>query len=94
VSEKAYYKKLMAEVRSILIHDWDPIGVRYITHLTDEYDAYIGRIIKILLAGCTPLEIASLLQSIEDKEIGCSTDRAVRYNVANKLQSLHARSIL
>jgi len=83
----------MAEVRSILINAWDPIDVRHITHLTDEYDAYIGSIIKILLAGCTSLEIELLFQSIEDKENGCGTNKAVRHNVANKLQSLYIQGI-
>jgi len=88
VNKRGYYKKLIAEVRSILIRDWDPIGVKYIIDLEDEYDAYVSRIMKKLLAGCTLIEIVSLLQSIEDKEIGCSTNNAVRYDVANKLKSL------
>ena len=88
MNKKGCHKKLIAEVGSILIRDWDPIGVKNITDLQDEYDAYIGRIMKKLLAGCTSIEIVSLLRSIEHKEIGCSTNSAVRYGVANKLMAL------
>ena len=79
------HKKLIAEIRSILIKHWDPIGVGINPNLADEYDAYIGCIIKMLCNNCSPAELASFLQYVEYEEIECKTNSNTRYKVAIKL---------
>jgi hypothetical protein len=38
-----------AKIREILMHEWDPIGVRDAPEAQDEYDAYVGRVYVMLV---------------------------------------------
>ena len=86
MNKRKQHKKLIAEVRSILINDWDPIGVNTNLNLVDEYDTYIVRILEMLYANCSCNEIAALLRNIEYKEMGCKTNSIIRHKVATKLR--------
>ncbi len=37
-----------AEVREVLMREWDPIGVRDCADAQDEYDAYVGKVYVML----------------------------------------------
>ena len=36
------------EIRKVLLHEWDPIGVAEVPAAQDEYDSYIGQIYTML----------------------------------------------
>ena len=38
-----------AKIREILMHEWDPIGVRDVPQAQDEYDSYVGRVYVMMM---------------------------------------------
>ena len=90
INIKREYKRLITEIIAILFNDWDPIGVSSNPNLLDEYDRYAYRVIQMLLKNRSVQDIANLLRSIEEEEIGCTTDEDVLCRVATKLQSLRS----
>jgi len=83
-------KEIMAAIRTILLNDWDPIGIaRNPEWPRDEYDAYIGEIYRFLVRGESAEFVARHLCFIEDKlmGLGCA-DVVKRLPVAQKLKSL------
>jgi hypothetical protein len=69
--EKSEYRRIQAEIRSVLMDVWDPIGVKNVGAARDEYDRYIGRIYG-LLRRSSDEEIAAELLRIEREEMGMS----------------------
>jgi hypothetical protein len=64
-----------AQVREILLRDWDPIGIYGIPEATDEYDAYASRAYVMLMdEGATASEIAGYLFTVATEHMGL-TDR-------------------
>lgn len=59
-------------VRQILLRDWDPIGVCGEPNASDEYDAYIAPIYRILVGTRSEFELIECLRRIERDEIGLS----------------------
>ena len=58
------------QIRSLLLRDWDPIGVRDFPQAQDEYDAYVGHVHYMLRTGATDDEIVAYLQDIETRHMG------------------------
>jgi hypothetical protein len=54
-------------IRAILLKDWDPLGVGDNPHLSDEYDAYIAGILRLLDTHCTVDQLERYLLDIEEK---------------------------
>ncbi len=54
-------------IRTILVKDWDPLGVSDNQHLTDEYDAYIPGILRLLDNHCPADQLERYLLDIEEK---------------------------
>ena len=69
--EKFEYRRIQVEIRSVLMDVWDPIGIKDVGALRDEYDGYIGRIYG-LLTSSSDEEIAAELFRIEREEMGLS----------------------
>ena len=63
-------RKLQAQVREILLDEWDPIGVGDEPDAQDEYDAYVGPITRVLLSGGRDLPIVQKLHLIETDGMG------------------------
>lgn len=76
-------------IRKVLIDEWDPIGVRGVPEAVDEYDAYIGRIYRILSGSRSHADIVECLARIERDEMCLSTSEEVRDRVAVKLLRLN-----
>jgi hypothetical protein len=87
---KNKYKEFTVAVRSILLVDWDPIGIGSNPHLFDEYDRYIGEIANIISKDSTIEDIANLLKKIEEEEMnGLKTSYTMLHNIALKLKELN-----
>jgi len=81
--------KLVLNIRSVLLNDWDPVGIGDNPNLSDEYDGYIGSIINILKQKPTIEEIVGFLGEIEKTELGINNvDVKYLCNVATKLQKI------
>ncbi|WP_458409103.1 hypothetical protein [Bacteroides congonensis] len=78
--------EVIAEIRAVLIKDWDPLGIGTNLNLGDEYDGYIGSIIHILMYTPSLESIISLLKKIENEDMGIeNTDTKYLYPIATKL---------
>jgi hypothetical protein len=62
-------KEIQAEIRQVLMRDWDPIGVCNEPNAQDEYDSYIGDISSLLVSRASQEEIAQYLLSVETEEM-------------------------
>jgi hypothetical protein len=82
-------KKIISDIRIVLINDWDPIGIGDNSNLSDEYDGCIGSIINILKQKFTIEAIATFLKKIEKIELGIdNVDIKYLYDVAAKLKKI------
>jgi hypothetical protein len=52
-------------VRAILLRDWDPLSVGENPNLTDEYDAYIPGLLRLIDQGCACEQLERYLLDIE-----------------------------
>jgi hypothetical protein len=67
-----------ADLRRILMEDWDPIGVRGVPEAADEYDSYLPQIGSRLRDGATKEELVAYLTSIEEDRMGLTPSDAAR----------------
>jgi hypothetical protein len=67
-----------AQLRSIVVEEWDPIGVRGVPEAADEYDSYLGQIGERLREGKTADEIAGYLTEVEEVRMGLGFSEAAR----------------
>ncbi|MCV2356927.1 hypothetical protein LNV09_22525 [Paucibacter sp. B2R-40] len=81
---------MIDSIRSVLITDWDPIGVMDDPEWPrDEYDGYIGDLYEFIRRGEPAEFIARHLCLIEDKKMGLgSLPVSARISVAEKLKAL------
>jgi hypothetical protein len=62
--------KIFDSIRQVLIRDWDPIGIGDETAITDEYDAYIAPVYRILAGSRADDDLIACLRRIERDELG------------------------
>jgi hypothetical protein len=76
-------------IRQVLLRDWDPIGIRDNGELSDEYDAYIAPVYRVLVGSRSRDELIGCLQRMEEEEIGVGPAEVEGLgSVAEKLLSL------
>lgn len=83
-----------AQLRSILLEEWDPIGVRRVPEAADEYDSYLGQIGARLREAKTADEIAGYLTDVEKVRMGLGISEAARTRnaaLARRLIDWHAQ---
>jgi hypothetical protein len=76
-----------AAVKTMLLQDWDPIGVGDIPEAQDEYDVYVLEVCKMLRAG-RGVDLYSYLIWVEKERMGLVCQEALTKNVAEKLIKL------
>ena len=77
-----------ADIRRVLMDEWDPVGVAGISEATGEYDAYVGAVGQKLREGATAEEIGAYLTDISENWIGLGPSprrRAQERAVADRL---------
>ena len=75
-------------VRTILLNDWDPIGVAGVHEAADEYDCYAAPIARMIVAENSISSLADYLIGIEVGAMGLKGDQSRARIVAAKLRSL------
>jgi hypothetical protein len=83
------YQALSDALRTVLINEWDPIGVRSKRAARDEYDAYIPGIIRLLQAGADHGKLTQHLQHTEVVNMGLRGDVERNGRVANKILDIY-----
>jgi hypothetical protein len=82
---------LFSAVRLILMRDWDPIGISEVPAAQDEYDGYVGSLLRLLRDGASSSSaLSERLLRIETVEMGLPGDRERALQVADKLWRLRA----
>ena len=85
-----------AELRGILMEEWDPIGVSGIPEAADEYDSYLGHVASRLREDAPADEIAAFLTEVEEVRMGFGPSPAARSRneaLAARLKIWHARAM-
>jgi len=72
-------------IRSALLQEWDPIGVKTIPEASDEYDSYAGTICQILMERCSEEEIFHYLWKLETEHMGLRGDEEATKSFVNTL---------
>jgi hypothetical protein len=75
-------------IHQILLHDWDPIGVRDIPQAQDEYDAYIGEVYGLLIRREPRYKLLDFLWWVETAHMGLRGNRHRTENVTDRLLKL------
>ncbi|HEY9283557.1 MAG TPA: hypothetical protein VIP46_08890 [Pyrinomonadaceae bacterium] len=83
-------KKIRDQIRLILLHDWDPIGVSDTPAAHDEYDSCVAGIYGLLASGASEYQIVERLYSIQTTSMGLPGDRETLKVAAEKLAKLNA----
>ncbi|MGI8642380.1 MAG: hypothetical protein ACR2MG_20825, partial [Pyrinomonadaceae bacterium] len=84
--------EIQDSIRQILFQDWDPISISDNPNLTDEYDAYIAPIYRILIGSRSKEEIVKLLDGVKRSNFGISqVGNDELQPVANKLLELNVK---
>jgi len=86
---KIQQRKLIYNIQTILLQNWDPIGVSNNPNLKDEYDGYIGQVIQILSKNASVEEIVNILIKFE-RDMGVCSELKVLYDVALKLKNVES----
>lgn len=82
-------KEMITDVRSVLINDWDPLGIGNNSNLKDEYDGYVGAIIQILLQKSSIESLFLFLKKVENEDMGIQNSNIKSlYDVATKLKRI------
>lgn len=69
-AELAHFGTLAYAVRVVLMRDWDPCGIDDVPECADEYDSYIPTVCRLLLDGCSVVDVANYLFWVESERIG------------------------
>ena len=91
-SKRKHAREVQCQIRQILLHDWDPVGVQDEPNARDEYDSYVGDVYGLLARGASPKQVAEHLARIEADRMGLPSSVEARLPVATKLCALDVRS--
>ena len=84
------FNKLSERVRTILLSEWDPIGVREFPNASDEYDGYVALIVKMVMSGKSADDLAEYLLKVEIDNMGLEGDKDRARSVGGMLRSLES----
>ena len=68
--DKEESRAIRQRIRSVLMEDWDPIGVNGIPEAADEYDSYIGDFYELLVTRRPKQEIIDRLAYLQGEHMG------------------------
>ena len=98
MTDKEESRNIRAEIRSILMSEWDPIGVKDTPEAADEYDLYLGDVYRLVVQGASPSKIAAYLRYVEVERMELVDAHgmplladAVRDSVAVSLKGLRSK---
>lgn len=84
-------KEIQEAIGLLLLHEWDPIGIRAVPEAQDEYDSYVGPVYRLIASGASAESVAAYLAAIAaDMSVGPVAPQVV-LAVAEKLCRLDVR---
>jgi hypothetical protein len=94
MNDAARAREIMDAIETILLEDWDPIGVKdeRLASARQDYWPYVGGVYRLLASRATELELATHLKRIEAERMGLGEGSASSADVAaRKLTALDVR---
>jgi hypothetical protein len=80
---------IQAQVRNIVVHTWDPLGLQNDETSHSKYDSYVTRITELVLMGIKQPEMEQRLFRMETIDMGINTgDQARRKDASRMLADL------
>ena len=79
-------------IKRLLWEDWDPIGIKGNSNVSDEYDSYAVQIHAMLSKGVSPDEIAHHLAWIVTSLMGLGADEQRTVAIAKRAAVIRASS--
>jgi hypothetical protein len=70
IDRDARAREIMRQIGTILLQDWDPLGVNHIPEAREEYESYVGGVYRLLASRANAAEIAEHLRKIEFRQMG------------------------
>ena len=83
---------LRQAVGKALLEEWDPIGINSFPEAADEYDAYVGDIVRILVNKANYDDVFKFLWQLETEHMGLDGDRPATTRFAIRLMKLEESS--
>jgi len=82
-------REIQRQIGAILLRSWDPIGISDEPGASDEYEAYVGGVYRLLASAASASHIAEHLARIEAEQLGFpNTDPQRLIPVAEELRRL------
>lgn len=75
-------------IRTVLLKEWDPIGVADEPGAQDEYDSYVGEVYTLLIRHEPRHTLVDHLWRIETEHMGLAGNRRHTETIADRLLSL------
>lgn len=77
---------LSNKICTILLKEWDPIGIKDIPEAQDEYNSYVPLICELLMSEASEKELFKYLCHIETELMGLSCNEKHNKIIAQKLK--------
>jgi len=81
-------RTLHEKIKTVLIQDWDPIGVQEIPGAQGEYDSYVHQIYLMLISRKPMNDVLEYLLWLEREHMGLTVDYQRTQFIAEKLVDL------
>jgi hypothetical protein len=78
-------ERYLKAIKTALLTEWDPIGVKQFPEAQDEYDSYAPHIYTLLITRRPHQEIFDYLWKIETERMGLTGDRQATERFAERL---------
>ncbi|MDR6872003.1 hypothetical protein J2Y55_003019 [Bosea sp. BE125] len=82
----------LEKLKSLLLNDWDPIGVADVPEAVDEYDSYAFHLHGMLTAGTTSQAVAEYLNWVVTARMDLTGNLAFDREIAERAIALYART--
>jgi len=82
-------RDLQKNIKYILLHEWDPIGVSTIDEADDEYDAYVSEVYQILIHRKPPHDLFDYLWWVETEHMELTGNRQKTLAITSKLIDMY-----
>lgn len=79
---------LLHAIHKILLKEWDPLGIRRIPVMRDEYEDYLPNVFKLIRQNSSETEIFDYLWWIEQKVLEKTGNKENTLRVASLLKKL------
>ena len=86
--DKYESRRIRTEIHRVLLHTWDPIGIRDEPNAQDEYDMYLGGVYELLVSGATDEEISNHLWRIVRDRMGLDPTRGAMDETVRALRAI------